>query len=293
MPETSNNSFIPKTANRTIVRKRGTRLYILNYISYTLFFIALAGVAGVYLYEYLAQNELQSAQQEVANAKDRFSTSDILTAQYFDERLDTAWSLLETSIAPSRIFTALEGIVVDDVTFGEFSLTRTDTGVLELEITGSADTFDAAIVQRDLIAAHRAFALNSVAEFQYGSREQQNTGTQTAGLFEEGGQSDVIVTYTARMNESEIPYTPSAPRQTETFSESFSTNTATSSAETPTTSTDFNDAATTVIDEVEGTASTDFNDSAEVDLDSGIIDEAATEAAADGQGDASVDNSGS
>src|SRR5689334_21273156 len=104
--DTTNNfqtSFIPKKplAEERVVAPRHTSLF--SFIATIIFFLSLAGAAGIYFYKASLESSVATMKSEIVAASDSFQPSALKELQILDRRLTDANHLLSNHIAVSPI----------------------------------------------------------------------------------------------------------------------------------------------------------------------------------------------
>lgn len=121
----------PGAIPQLVQKKQTFRLF--GFIAMLMLVAAVAGSAGVYLYEIYLGNKLADAQQVLAaNALQSDTVSEnIAELELFEQKLETAALLLDDHIAPSKIFAALENVTKGSVQLSAFKYSY-DPGVQAL-----------------------------------------------------------------------------------------------------------------------------------------------------------------
>lgn len=246
MPGSSNNSsFIPKRGTSKRTRKvRNLNIYILNILSYVVFFAALLAAAGVFFYSGYVREQMNNEVATMNSAIGNFKEADMQRVQEFDVRLRQANHRLNHSASVVRILEGIEENIIDTVRFESLSLTRDFDDNYVIEVTADTDTFDSSIFQRDTLLKKDELVKGlEVSEFTLRtlvSEEGQISG-QTVSLV-----ANILVPLTA------VPYeptvtpavttpAPSAPPVIESESTESETADTESTAETPLTENNQND----------------------------------------------------
>lgn len=215
---TGGTSFIPKNANRVRRPRVSKRIYIFSYISYVFFFGTLLAVVGTYLYSVQMRNALTEQREVLAAERAKFNESDIAQIRELEKRILLAERLLNESSAPSRIFSAIESVIVDTMHLNELNYVREDDNSYTLTFVGAVDTFDSAMFQRDLFATVPLLASAVVSEFSYGTTEDSEGGESVAT--EDG---TISVTFESKAHTSLFPYEPVLEEDEEIATEATST----------------------------------------------------------------------
>lgn len=168
MADQGTASFIPKSGVKTVQRPRSTkRIYLLAYISYIVFFSTLFTVAGTYVYGAIVDRSFEDLKQQLVAERQRFQVADIERVKLLDKRLSTAKTLLDQSVAPSRIFPDIESIVAANIRFTGLSYEQLPNRQFKIELSGRADDFNQIIGQQQLIKNSSILKDATVASYDY------------------------------------------------------------------------------------------------------------------------------
>ncbi len=179
MAEIPSSSFIPRqnqSAVPTRIRKRRT-FSVFSFISTTLLLGSLILSAGAYLYKTQVDGQLEKVKAELAAQKDLFNDSAIHEVQIFDRKIRAAKHLLQSHIAPSKIFTALEKTAMDRIQYMTLDFTYDPGFEAEITVTGGTEEF-------------KTVALQALA---FGKAEHDETGLFKNALFSEIGTAETSV----------------------------------------------------------------------------------------------------
>ncbi|MDA8597070.1 hypothetical protein N9L26_01895 [Candidatus Pacebacteria bacterium] len=178
MANTPGGSFIPKRTTGTVAPKRkGQRIYILNYIAYALFFGTLVSVVGIFILDRQATGQLERHIVQLDEARQSVNESQIQSVRELDQRIKIAGSVLNTHMAPSRIFEALEEVIVASIQLTSFGYERDTGGGALLSFAGLTDTFDVLLFQREVVKQSALLSQADVVSVEYG----EGGGTQING----------------------------------------------------------------------------------------------------------------
>lgn len=145
-------SFIPKQPTGGSVRKRTVRkVYVLAYISFVLFLGTLVAAGGTFIYKLSVESTLEEQQNKLIEERDQFSPAQIESLRALDTRLEEAQGILDGHISVHRIFEVLEAVTVSTVQIVGFDIMRTDSGSVELIISGlTKEGFEALLFQKEI-----------------------------------------------------------------------------------------------------------------------------------------------
>lgn len=207
MPEQQGSSFIPK-AGAAPVRRTGVtrRIYLLSYLSYIIFFSVLFATVGIFLYGIYVDRSLASVQDELAKEQARFSSEEVDSVHHLSSRLETAERILNSTAAPSNIFTAIEDIVASNIVFSGMTYKHLPNDRFSIALIGLADDFNEVIHQNKLMQGNSLFEGIEVSEFDYSV-----TGDEAASTV--AGQAVLTFIFSDTRDISLIPYTASASNQ--------------------------------------------------------------------------------
>lgn len=187
MEDAPGQSFIPKNTPRTKAKRTSVRrIYVFAYISYTIFIATLIAAVGVTVYQLTIESRLTTERQNLAAEQGNFDQTAIDRIREYDNQLRAAERRFEDHMPTSRIFDALGRVVVSDVAFKDFSLTRPNDREMLVTITGTAPDFGSVILQRE------AFRRDTITE----SVEVSEVGVSEV-TDEDAATSRQIVNFTA------------------------------------------------------------------------------------------------
>lgn len=159
MAEGTPGAFIPRDTVSAAAPKRASGLNDLLLLSGIVLFVASAALAvAVFLYQQFLNTESASKLAQLQRAKAAFEPSLIQQLTRLDDRMHVADTLLNSHIAPSAFFHALEQATLSTVAFRSLSLEAADTHHLTLKMSGIAASVNSIALQADL------FSKNGVIE---------------------------------------------------------------------------------------------------------------------------------
>lgn len=209
----SSASFIPKNTQRLQKKVRTThRIYLLSYLSYVFFFGTLFAVLATYFYAIQVSNELENVKERVSVARQQFSPTELKEIRALEQRLLLVTEMVNTLVAPSKLFADIEKITAENIQFIRFSYELLPNNKVAVTLEGKADTFNQILFQNDLLNSSSIFESAEIKQFEY------------AGVPVSDSEVDPLVANDARLtfvfaNEitsSLFPYTPLTPNNSET-----------------------------------------------------------------------------
>lgn len=149
MGKTPRTSFIPKqnTGSATGGGRRRRRLNLFSFFAVVVFLGTLTLSVGVFFYKQYSENQLGVNKQQLANSRSSFQQGDIESIRELDRRLRTAEELLDSHVAVSKIFDALEERTLSAVQLDGLRYERFESGNIQILTTGSAPRFNTVALQ--------------------------------------------------------------------------------------------------------------------------------------------------
>lgn len=204
MAPSGNASFIPKNPgankNRTRVTKR---IYVLSYVSNVGFFSVLLVVIALYVYGSLVEKQLDEQKQALLEQQNRFSQEQLMEVRDLEKKMLMASDLLDRSMAPSQLFTALESVVSDQVAFTGAKVMTAQNDRVTYEFSGVARNFNDLIYQRDVLNNSQVLANSELLTYDYSLPDGSEESGQTNFA---GNDPNIVFTFTRTMPGSEIAY---------------------------------------------------------------------------------------
>lgn len=157
------SSFIPDDAARLGNTQRfasngGGGLFDLTALLSTVLLVAsLALGVGVFLYVQFLQSSLTSKRDQLVRAQEAFEPTLIQELTRLDDRMQAAQEILNKHAAPSLIFTLLEELTLETVSFKNFSYS-TQGEAPEIKLQGLAQSVNSIALQADLLGKHTAIS---------------------------------------------------------------------------------------------------------------------------------------
>lgn len=170
-------SFIPQQQGPRRTPVRGRRVYILNYIVYTIFIGVILTTAGLLVWQFRLESTLGDQQAQLEQQRNSFSQSDIARVQEMENMLGVVSYLLDRQPAFTNLLTALEETTIDPVYIRNFKV-ETDANQTDQVIvtyTGVSDSFDTVLALREVMRAHPLLQQGTIVDITYGQDTAQNT----------------------------------------------------------------------------------------------------------------------
>jgi hypothetical protein len=147
-------SFIPKKplAEERVAAPRHTSIF--SFIATLIFFGSLASAAGIYFYSANLNKTNAEKSAQITAAKKSFEETLIKTLKRLDRRIANAKTLLDTHIAVTPIFEALEVNTLKTVQFTKFSYTTPvdPSAPVTVRMSGRARDYASIALQSDQLA---------------------------------------------------------------------------------------------------------------------------------------------
>lgn len=209
MANTGGGSFIPKRSTGRVAPVRsGRRVYVLSYIAYVLFFGTLLSVVGIFFLHNQAETQLQKFIELIDDERQAFQEqSEVNEIKALDTQLNTAMQILNWHAAPSVIFEAIEGVIVQSVQLEDFQYKRITGGPAEISFGGKTGSFDVLLFQREVMSDSNLLASADIVEVSYGAGSEvvETTGQQTS---QPSQSATVMFTFEDISSVTGIGYTP-------------------------------------------------------------------------------------
>ena len=157
MEQNFQTSFIPK---KSIVKERAIStqsVSIFSVLSLFVFFAIVVGTGALYFYKGVLQKNIAEMEDTLNRAQNRFEPAKIAELNALDNRLVAATKILETHVAVTPIFEALQSVTMKTVRFTSFDYTMPpDTGgSVSVRLAGVAIGYRSVALQADLFAQNK------------------------------------------------------------------------------------------------------------------------------------------
>lgn len=176
-------SFIPQQQGPRRTSVRGRRVYILNYIIYTIFIGVLLTTAGLLVWQFRLESMLSDQQAQLEQQRNSFSQSDIARVEEMENMLGAVSYLLNRQPAFTNLLTALEETTIEPVYISNFSV-QTDANQSDqimVTYTGISDSFGTVLALREVMRAHPLLQQGTIVDITYGqdisSEDDEDTDT--------------------------------------------------------------------------------------------------------------------
>lgn len=159
MQERVKTSFIPKASLQTERRGAPSRnpVGVVNVIATIILIAAIVAAAGMFLFEQFTIQNIERKRASLERARAAFEPATIKELSRLNTRLSVGASLLNSHVAPSRVFDELEAITLGTVRYGSFSLVEVTPGVFAISFSGEARSFNALALQSDAFGKSNVF----------------------------------------------------------------------------------------------------------------------------------------
>ncbi len=153
-PQFQPSSFIPKKnpvsspmpGQQT---RRSVNVFLL--ISAIIFVISILSAGGVFIYEQVANKNIEEQKNQLERAKDAFDPRLIEELARLDKRISVAEALMADHITVSPFFELLSSLTLQSISFESFSFTKDDLGNLGVEMSGVSKNYTSIALQSDLL----------------------------------------------------------------------------------------------------------------------------------------------
>lgn len=145
-------SFIPK---KPIVeaRQSGSGISLFLLISIILFIVSIALAGGVYLWKDSLVKKIDQDKIDLSKVKSSYEEPTINALIRLDDRLKVSTDLLSKHVAVSPVFTLLEKNTLRNVRIKTFKFSSGTEGKIRVDLTGSAQSYEALSKQSDAFGA--------------------------------------------------------------------------------------------------------------------------------------------
>lgn len=150
-PEPIKTSFIPKASLKVEHRREATHapIALASLIATILLVLAVAGAAGVFLYQQYLISSIASKKDSLERARAAFQPETIRELARVDTRLEVGTELLNAHLSPSLLLDEIAARTLTSVRFGGFQFTHGAGGKYMLSMSGVAKSFNAVALESD------------------------------------------------------------------------------------------------------------------------------------------------
>lgn len=155
LPPTIPTSFVPKQPVATSSRKQqsGTNLFFI--IGGVIAIISIALAAGVFGYELYLKNARDQKSAALTEAQKSVSIATVESFIRLKNRLNTVKTILDQHVELSEFFDTLENRTLQTVRFSSLSVAVEDDRTAEIQMEGTARSFNALAAQSSMVAAEK------------------------------------------------------------------------------------------------------------------------------------------
>jgi hypothetical protein len=155
LPPTIPTSFVPKQPLTPTARRRlsGTNPFLT--LSYFVIAIAVIGCGAVFAYQYYLQGVAKKKANDVIAAQNKIDQSTVSEFIHLRDRFSAAKGILDHQVALSQFFDVLERVTLQSVSFHNLKLTVAEDRHAQVEMTGSARSFNALAAQSAALASEK------------------------------------------------------------------------------------------------------------------------------------------
>lgn len=132
----------------------GTNVFLVVCLMVAGIVVALA--VGTFLYGRYLDSALASKQAELAQAQSQVDQNSVEDFVRLRDRLTTAKTLLSDHIVLSQFFDRLEALTLQNVSFKDMTLTVAGDNTAQLQMDGSAKSFNALAAQSNAFASEKS-----------------------------------------------------------------------------------------------------------------------------------------
>lgn len=149
-------SFVPKQPVQPVKRpmRSGTNVFLVVCLIIAGLVVALA--VGTFLYGRYLDSALASKQAQLAQAQSQVDQNSVQDFVRLRDRLTTAKTLLSTHVVLSQFFDRLEALTLQNVSYSNMTLTVAGDNTAQLQMTGTAKSFNALAAQSNAFASEKS-----------------------------------------------------------------------------------------------------------------------------------------
>jgi len=149
-------SFIPKRPILNEQVRASHSLGIFSVIAIFIFLTMILATGALYLYQGVLGKKINSMQNALALAKNRFEPAKITQLQVLDKRLKASGEVLRGHVSVSPIFQALEAITMKTIRYTKFDYVLGEKkGGADIKLSGIAVGYRSVALQSDLFAKNK------------------------------------------------------------------------------------------------------------------------------------------
>ena len=155
-------SFIPdkmpsaQGRGSSIKHSSGSAADILILIAVVILAVALALAAGVFLYDSYLNANVQNKSQQLQRAQQAFEPQLVEELVRLDLRLLAAGDVLARHLAPSEIFSLLEELTLESVSYSSLDYSVNEDDTISIKMRGKARNVNGVALQANVFGRHNA-----------------------------------------------------------------------------------------------------------------------------------------
>ena len=147
-------SFIPKKGPTTSVAsasgQRTSKMSVFYLISIIVFIASVALSAATFFYQKVLTNSLIEMNEKLVKAKQIYEPDTIEELKKIDLRIEETKKLISTHISSSAVFSILEDITLEQVSFSKFDYSLSSDNSASISLSGEAKSFNSVALQSDV-----------------------------------------------------------------------------------------------------------------------------------------------
>lgn len=136
----------------------GSAADILILISVVILAVALALSAGVFLYDSYLDANVQKKSEQLQRAQQAFEPALVQELVRLDLRLQAAGDVLARHLAPSEIFSLLEELTLQSVSYSSFDYSVNEDDTISIRMKGKARNVNGVALQANVFGQHNAIS---------------------------------------------------------------------------------------------------------------------------------------
>lgn len=155
LPPTIPTSFVPKQQVAQAPRRKKSGMNMFMLIAVVIFVTSLLGAGAIFGYQFYLQSARDSKQASLAEAQKAINLEAVEEFIRLKNRLSTAQSLLNQHVYLSAFLEVLEQRTLQSVTFNTLRVTVAEDRTAEIQMEGTARTFNALASQSSVFASEK------------------------------------------------------------------------------------------------------------------------------------------
>ncbi len=146
----SKQTFIPKKPLLTKNNSHGKSVGIFFVISLIILLITIGLAIFSYSYNIFLKKKIENMSTSLERAKSAFEPSLIVELKRVNARIGGAENILKNHVSFSEFFRVLEEDTLKSVRFKQFSYSMSNDGIIDITISGEAQSYSSIALQSDL-----------------------------------------------------------------------------------------------------------------------------------------------